>query len=86
MRIYYMHPQGEWYVESNNTIAERTVLWWAGFPLDAGKKYRKVDFSAYYNREALNWIGKIWRTNIKPRWHIWVFVGFMILIVLLIIA
>ena len=48
-------------IQTDNTPAQRTVLWFAGFPLSGGKKYRKLDISAIYDREALNWLWKQWR-------------------------
>ena len=52
-------------IQTDNTLAQRTVLRFAGFPLSGGRKYRKADYSAIYNREALNWLARYQRMFIK---------------------
>ena len=61
-----------WVYEAPGTPAERTVLWFAGFSLKDGKKYRdEVDISAKHNREALNWLVRYGRMGRKLMARIW---------------
>ena len=58
-------------LQTDNTSAQRTVLWFAGFSLRDGKKYRKLDISAIHNREALNWLARYGRMGRKLMARIW---------------
>jgi len=33
----------------------------------------------------MKWLQTLWNTNIKPRWHIWAFVGVAIVMLILIV-
>ena len=58
-------------LQTDNTLAQRTVLWFAGFSLRDGKKYRKLDISAKHNREALNWLARYGRMGVKLMARAW---------------
>ena len=66
MRITRNH--NEWHLAFTNTLAQRTVLTYAGFSPSDGKKYKPIYVNkALHNREALNWLWKQWR-KIRRWW------------------
>lgn len=60
MRITRNH--NDWRLAFTNTLAQRTVLAFAGFSLFNGKKYKPIYVNkVLHNREAINWLVVQWK-------------------------